>query len=118
MSGPLSDPHNCAQFRFSTTRGYSDNIERERARARQGARTDLTSGKHCPEVAKGPERVRDKVASAIGIGSGRTYDKAAQVWEAAKAGDEVAQKAVQALDEGKATIHKAYRIAPAAREGP
>ena len=31
--------------------------------------------------------MRDKVASAIGIGSGRTYDKAAQVWEAAKAGD-------------------------------
>ena len=94
-------------------------IERERARARQahGQTSPGTTLKEIfPEAFKG--QARDHVASAIGIGSGRTYDKAAKVWEAAKAGDEVAQKAVQALDEGKATIHKAYRIAPAAREGP
>ena len=89
-------------------------IERERARARM-----LAGKQPSGNVSVGFKgETRDKVASAIGIGSGRTYDKAAKVWEAAKAGDEVAQKAVQALDEGKATIHKAYRIAPAAREGP
>jgi len=85
-------------------------IERERARARQGARTDLTSGKHCPEVAKGPERVRDKVASAIGIGSGRTYDKAAKVWEAAKAGH------TSASIPGIGIAH--LRPLPNAQEGP
>lgn len=29
-------------------------------------------------------KTRDKVAEAVGIGSGRTYDKAARIWEAAK----------------------------------
>jgi hypothetical protein len=61
---PLSDPHNCAQFRFSTTRGYSDNIERERAR--QGARTDIVETLPPSDFGK----TRDAVASAIGIGSG------------------------------------------------
>jgi len=30
-------------------------------------------------------QTRDKVAAAVGLGSGRTYDKAKKVWEAAKA---------------------------------
>ena len=85
-------------------------IERERARERQATSTGGVEPQLVetfPQADKG--KTRDKVAAATGIGSGRTYDKAAQVWEAAKAGDETAQKAVQALDEGKTTIHKAYK---------
>ena len=41
----------------------------------------------------GGGQTRDKVAAATGIGSGRTYDKAAQVWEAAKAGHRIAPAA-------------------------
>jgi hypothetical protein len=78
---PLSDPHNCAQFRFSTTRGYSDNIERERARERQETGTNQHRVRETfPEASKG--QTRDRVAAATGIGSGCTYDKAAKVWEA------------------------------------
>jgi len=36
-----------------------------------------------PQGDKG--KTRDRVAAAIGLGSGRTYDKALKVWEAAKA---------------------------------
>ena len=42
---------------------------------------------------QGTGKTRDKVAAATGIGSGRTYDKAAQVWEAAKAGHRIAPAA-------------------------
>ena len=62
-------------------------IERARARERQahGQTAPGTTLKETfPEAFKG--QTRDKVAAATGIGSGRTYDKAAQVWEAAKAG--------------------------------
>lgn len=52
---------------------------------------------------------RDKVAAAVGLGSGRTYDKAAKVWEAAKKGDETAKKFVEELDAGKTTVHAAYK---------
>ena len=54
-------------------------------------------------------RTRDKVAQAVGIGSGRSYDKAAKVWEAAKEGNEVALELVEKLDKGEVSIHKAYK---------
>ena len=56
-----------------------------------------------------PSKTRDKVAKAIGMGSGKTYDRAAKVWEAAKEGNEVAQDLVQKLDKGEVSIHKAYK---------
>ena len=80
-------------------------IAKERARARQGARTDIKET--FPECAKG--QTRDKVASAIGIGSGRTYDKATKVWEAAKEGIEPAVELVEKLDRGEISINKAYQ---------
>lgn len=86
-------------------------IERERAEQRRLA--NLKRGDQKPEVETLPPReggkTRDKVAAATGIGSGRTYDKAAQVWEAAKAGDEVAQRAVEKLDKGTTTINRAHK---------
>ncbi len=51
---------------------------RERARLRQGARTDLTSrtlGLEVPAV----QQSRDELAREVGIGSGRTYERQARV---------------------------------------
>lgn len=56
-----------------------------------------------------PSKTRDKVAEAIGIGKGRTYNKATKVWEAAKEGNEVALELVEKLDKGEVSIHKAYK---------
>jgi DNA adenine methylase len=57
-------------------------LEREQARERQGTRTDLPgpSGKF-PEGSRG--QTRDKVASAVGM-SGRTYERARAIVEAAR----------------------------------
>jgi ParB-like chromosome segregation protein Spo0J len=86
-------------------------IERERARRRQ--LSQLKRGHQEPVKETLPERekgqTRDKVAAAVGLGSGRTYDKAAKVWEAAKKGDETAKKVIAELDEGKTTINAAYK---------
>ncbi|MGI6035693.1 MAG: hypothetical protein ACOYCE_07830 [Limnochordia bacterium] len=63
-------------------------------------------------------RATDKVAAAVGLGSGRTYDKAAKVWEAAKEGNEVALELVGKLDKGEVSIYKAYsEAAKAQRQG-
>jgi hypothetical protein len=57
-------------------------IERERARARQVS--SLKQGDEMPVRETFPEReqgrTRDKVAAAVGLGSGRTYDKAANLY--------------------------------------
>ncbi|MEW6016478.1 MAG: MT-A70 family methyltransferase [Pseudomonadota bacterium] len=86
-------------------------IEAERAEARRLA--NLKRGDAVPDVATFPPRAegktRDKVAVAVGIGSGRTYDKAAKVWEAAKAGDETAQQLVEKLDKGQTTVNAAFQ---------
>ena len=86
-------------------------VERERARRRQ--LSQLKRGHQEPVKETLPERekgqTRDKVAAAVGLGSGRTYDKAAKVWEAARKGDETAKKLVEELDSGKMTVHAAYK---------
>ncbi len=84
-------------------------IERERARQRmsEAAKAQRQGMETFPHPEKGA--ARDKVASTIGIGSGRTYDKAAKVWAAAKQGDKTAEKAVEELDAGETTIHAAYK---------
>ena len=86
-------------------------IEGERARKRQVA--SLKKGEERPVRDKWPEReagrTRDKVAQAVGMGSGKTYERAAKVWEAAKEGNEVALELVEKLDKGEVSIHKAYK---------
>jgi len=86
-------------------------VERERAERRR--LSNLKRGEEKPEVETLPPReygkTRDKVAAAVGLGSGRTYDKAAKVWEAARKGDETAKKLVEELDSGKMTVHAAYK---------
>ena len=63
-------------------------IERERARERM-----LAGKQPSGNVSVGFKgETRDRVASAIGIGSGRTYDKAAKVWEADEGATESHQR--------------------------
>lgn len=91
-------------------------IESERAKARQAV-GHLNAPQYAdkpepvketfPELGRG--QVRDKVASAVGLGSGKTYEKANKVWQAASAGDETAQKLVEKLDKGQTTINAAYK---------
>jgi len=85
-------------------------IERERARRRQ-AHGQTAPGKNASGNISVSDKgeTRDKVAVAVGLGSGRTYDKAAKVWEAAKEGNEVALELVEKLDKGEVSIHKAYK---------
>jgi len=89
-------------------------IESERARKRQAeagkANLPTVSGGNISTTQQSEKgKTRDKVAQAIGLGSGRTYEKAAKVWEAAKQGDETAKKVVAELDAGKKTINAAYK---------
>ena len=88
-------------------------IERERARERQReagvANLPTVSSGNVSLTHEDKGQTRDKVAEAVGIGSGRTYDKASKVWEAAKEGNEVAQDLVRKLDKGEVSIHKAYK---------
>jgi ParB/RepB/Spo0J family partition protein len=84
-------------------------VERERARRRMSEAAKAQ--KQGCETFRNPNKGRatDKVAAAVGLGSGRTYEKAAKVWEAAKKGDETAKKLVEELDTGKTTVHAAYK---------
>lgn len=79
-------------------------IEGEKAKQRQGTRTDIVET--FPPSDQG--KTRDKVAEQVGLGSGRTYDKAKKVWEAAQQGDEKAKEYVEKIDKGKMTTSKAY----------
>lgn len=61
-------------------------IETERARHRMLAGSAAPSG----NISGGSAgETRDKVATAVGLGTGRTYEKAAKVWRAAQQGDAV-----------------------------
>jgi len=82
-------------------------VERERARRRMLSGKPIAPSGNISVGSKG--ETRDKVAAAVGLGSGRTYEAAKKVWEAAKKGDETAKRLVEELDAGKTTIHAAYK---------
>jgi len=82
-------------------------VERERARRRMLSGKSVEPSGNISLGSKGQSR--DKVAVAVGLGSGRTYETAKKVWEAAKKGDETAKKLVEELDSGKTTVHAAYK---------
>ena len=97
-------------------------VERERARRRKAE-----AGKaNLPTVSAGnislthgeKGQTRDKVAAAVGLGSGRTYETAKKVWEAAKKGDETAKRLVAELDAGKKTVHTASKELTKEAEAP
>jgi N6-adenosine-specific RNA methylase IME4 len=70
-----------------------ERIEREQAQKRQGSRTDLVES--CHEVEFG--KTRDKIAERLGI-SGRTYEKAKAVVDAAEAEPEKFGKLKEGMD--------------------
>jgi len=76
-----------------------DEIETEKARRAQLAH--LRQGDKGPVQETFPERepgqTRDKVAEAIGIGSGKQYEKAKKVWEEAAAGKTLVANLAQAF---------------------
>lgn len=83
-------------------------VESERAKQRQGTRTDLREDFPTSSRAE-YGRTRDKVAKAVGLGSGKTYEKALVVWNAAEDSDPVAKGAVTRLDAGDSSIESAWR---------
>lgn len=91
-----------------------ERIERERAKRRQGTRTDIVENSPAGSD-DGPAdetefgKTRERVAEKIGIGSGRTYANAKTVWEAAQAGDTVAKHEIEKLDRGEQSVHGAYK---------
>ena len=61
-----------------------EELEKPEAKKRQGTRTDIS--KHRGKLPQGSiGKTRDKAAEAVGM-SGRTFEKAAEVVEAAKTG--------------------------------
>lgn len=89
-----------------------ERIERERARQRQGARTDIVENSPEGEATEASGefgKTRDRVAEKIGIGSGRTYDMARTVWDAAQEGDTVARHEVDKLDRDDQSVYGAHQ---------
>ena len=100
---------------FSQRMGEADairEVEQRAAADRQGERTDLVE--NFPEGET--TRSRDSIADRIGIGSGRTYDKACTVWNAAKDGHPAAERLVEELDADDESIHGAYTTFQAIEE--
>ncbi len=93
-------------------------IERERAKERQGQRTDLQPPDIVETFPPSPGKTRDKVAAKVGIGSGKQYEKAKKVWEQVAQGNEKAKAEVEKIDKGQATVHSAYKKVFAKQEEP
>lgn len=80
-----------------------EELERPKARARQGTRTDLQLPDRANTKSDGVGLVREVVGDAIGMG-GSTYMKAKALVTAAEDGDEQAQAGVAQMDDtGKVT---------------
>lgn len=92
-------------------------IEAERARRRQLTTQLVGRGVQAkdmvvvispPPLEEDKGKTRDKVAKKLGI-SGFTYSRAEKIWQAAKQGNETAQKLLEKLDKGQTTISAAYK---------
>jgi len=84
-------------------------IEQERAKERQGQRSDLsdsTSAKDFTEVERATEKAAEKVNADV---SGRTLEKGLDVKKKAESGDETAQREWQKLQEGDTSFHRAKK---------
>ncbi|MFC4550799.1 MULTISPECIES: ParB/RepB/Spo0J family partition protein [Halorussus] len=83
-----------------------EEIEKKRAKERQGARTDIGQDFAASEYG----RTREKVAQETDIGSGETYRKAKKVWEKAHKKSDKLKKELDRIDAGKQSIHGAYKV--------
>ena len=77
-----------------------EQVERLKARERQGERTDLNIRENFPGSETG--RARDKVAQAVGLGSGRQYEKAKYIADHDP-------EALERIDSGESSIHREYQ---------
>lgn len=90
-----------------------EEIERKRAKERQGTRTDLAdedsnvSQKFARSEIEGTGSTREKVANHIDV-SGETYRQAKAVWEAAQDGVSRFEREVKKIDNGDQSIYGAY----------
>jgi len=84
-----------------------EQVERLKARERQGERTDL----NIRENFRGSEtgRATDKVAQAVGLGSGRQYEKAKYIADHDP-------DAIERIDRGESSIHREYERLKAEHE--
>lgn len=80
-----------------------EDIEQERAKQRQGDRTDVTQNFASSEYGES----REKVAENFGV-SRETYRKAKKVWKAAQDGVRRLEAQVEKLEAGDQSIHGAY----------
>lgn len=92
---------------FSQQMGEADAIREIEERA---AKERMSRGGEGKENLPDPDsgQSRDEIADRIGIGSGRNYQKARRVWDAAKDNHAVAQDLVTEIDTGETSIHGAY----------
>jgi ParB family transcriptional regulator, chromosome partitioning protein len=98
----ISENENRKEFTFSERVDWArrlERIEKEKARERQGERTDIQE--NFPECRRG--QTRDIVAKQVGFGSGKQYEKAKYIAE--HAGEEL----IRQLDEKAISIHAAYQ---------
>lgn len=85
-----------------------EEIEKEKAKERQGQRTD--QDEHCGQSTTKSEqgKRREKVGEKIGV-SGKTYERGKEVKEKADAGDKTAQEQWEKMEKGKQSIHGAMK---------
>lgn len=89
-----------------------EDVEEQRAKDRQGMRTDLLQNFARSEVDEDAVPRRERIAEAAGIGSGETYRKAKKVWEEAKGSGDLAdlvQQEIERIDAGDQSIHGAFK---------
>lgn len=105
----ISENENRKEFTFSERMEYArrlEQVERLKAKERQ-AHGQTAPGKtlvqNFAEALENGGRVREKVAEAVGFGSGETYRKAKFI---AEHGD---PEVIRRLDAGEISIHRAYQ---------
>ncbi|MCM0758501.1 hypothetical protein M7775_07945 [Sporomusa sphaeroides DSM 2875] len=99
----INENENRKEFTFSERIDWAkrlERIEREKAKERQGTRTDIVE-MFPPSQDQG--KTRDIVAEQSGFGSGKTFEKAKFISENAT------PELIAELDEGAISINKAYQ---------
>ena len=99
----ISENENRKDFTLAERLGWArrlEQVERLKARERQGERTDLNIRKNFSGSETG--RARDKVAQAVGLGSGLQYEKAKYI-------QDHDPEALERIDSGESSIHREYQ---------
>jgi ParB family chromosome partitioning protein len=105
----ISENENRKEFTFSERMEYArrlEQVERLKARERQ-AHGQTAPGKtlvdNCPQALEETGRTRDKIAEAVGFGSGKTYERAKFIAEYAD------PETIRRLNAGEISVYRAYQ---------